>query len=237
MTGSPFDRDVAVHVSDQALMHLLMAGMESYKVRQWNNVATTERGPVETGGVLLGYKTHKDSIDHIMVEHASTDTYAERSYQSVTLNDRVTEAKRQVLEGRWPHLSLIGDFHTHPYKNGYVEALGASGWEASRGDYESYIEKDEDSPWRGSCAALILTITDLKRYREESYHDPKVTRDHIVHWQQKEYRFWLSAFAIDKVDGTLVVSPRPKSDPRTRPHVFIDVPTITGTTAWFDWTN
>ena len=171
-----------------------------------------------------------------MVEHASTDTYAERSYQSVTLNDEVTAAKRQVLEDRWPHLSLIGDFHTHPYKGGYVETLDASGWESSKGDYESYIERDEDSAWRGSCAALILTITKLNRYREGSHQDSKRVKDHIVRWQLRDYRFWLSAFAIDRVDGELVVSPRPESSTK-RPRVYIDVPTINGTTAWFNWAN
>lgn len=235
MTGSSLDRAVAVHVSDHALMHLLLAGMESYKVRTWNKTVTTERGPVETGGVLLGYTTHRESMDHVVVEHVSTDTYADRKYQYVTLNSDVTEIKRQVLEDRWPHLSLIGDFHTHPYKDGYMETVGAGGWNASKGDYESYIDRDEESPWRGCCAALILTITELKRYHENTHRDSGVPQHHIVHWQQHDYRFWLSAYAIDKVDDELVVSPNPNAGERRRPHVYIDVPTINGTNAWFGW--
>ena len=47
--------NLCVHVTDSALMHPLMAGMESFKVRRWGEKETTNRGPVETTGFLWGY--------------------------------------------------------------------------------------------------------------------------------------------------------------------------------------
>ena len=152
------DRDITIHVADSALIHLMLAGMESYKVRHWGKNVTAKRGPAETAGLLFGYTTRKDSMDHVMVEHVSTDTFAKGTYQDVGFNQDVTNAKRDVIEERWPYLSLVGDFHTHPYKT-FTDAQKVRGWEASTGDRKWWGRKP-----LGRCAghiALILTITRL----------------------------------------------------------------------------
>ncbi|MCY3841320.1 MAG: hypothetical protein OXH09_22180 [Gammaproteobacteria bacterium] len=125
-------KDVTIHVSDSALMHLLLAGMESYDVRLYGGkpIKRGKKKPVETAGLLWGYTVQRDDMDHVMVEHVSTDTYATRSYWDVELNDTVIDTKRQIIRDRWPHLLMIGDFHTHPYET-YKDAKEVKGWEAS----------------------------------------------------------------------------------------------------------
>ncbi len=220
------DRDIAIHVSDSALMHLLLAGMESYTVRHWGK--EVRKGPAETAGLLFGYVTPRDGMDHAMVEHVSTDTFAKGTYWSVDLNPNVTKRKCEVIADRWPYLSLVGDFHTHPYKT-YSEA-SAGGWEASAGDRDWWSDGRLGVE---SHVALILTIARLTRKR--SYVGPKLIGDNTIYWQQLDrYRFWLTAYAIDRDNSALLVSPDPEPDDRpTRPHVYLDVPAVNGTNAWF----
>ena len=117
------DRDITIHVSDSALMHLLLAGMEILRVKKRKNAK-----PLETAGLLWGYAKDDEinGMDHVTVEHVSTDTYADHTPDSVGLSDQTTDAKRALIAQRWPHLSMIGDLHTHPYRN-YSQAVKDKG--------------------------------------------------------------------------------------------------------------
>ncbi|MCY3811151.1 MAG: hypothetical protein OXH15_05095 [Gammaproteobacteria bacterium] len=225
---TPFDKDVTVHVTDSALMHLLLAGMESYRAKR--------HGALETGGLLWGFiKDETDSeMDHITIEHVSTDTYAKRKPDSVALSDRTTSAKRDVIEQRWPHLSMIGDFHTHPYTN-YTEAVDNKGWEFSRGDFEWYENGHTAESWAGRVG-LVLAIAGLQRYHKDNHATTRVRSRYgnTLQWQLGRYRFWLSAYSVDPLEGRLIVSPRGGANPSRR-YVYIDVPTINGTDAWFTY--
>lgn len=236
-------RDVAIHVSDSALLQLLMAGMESYKVRQWGDSVTTARGPAETTGLLWGYTATRDGMDHVVVEQVATDKFAKGTFWGVEApHDEVTAAKQEVVADRWPHLSMLGDFHTHPYKSfqdaksaGPTSAGKLGGWHASAGDVEAQ-ESRCPADWPGRVF-LILTIARLQRVHAGKQEGSEVEDEHIIRWQQlKEYRFWLAAYSLDQRGDRFVVSPKAKVD-RQRPHVYIDVPTINGTNAWFAWSS
>ena len=236
------DRDVTIHVSDSALLQLLMAGMESYKVREWGGSATSARGPAETAGLLWGYTSCRDGADHVVVEQVATDKFAKGTYwESEAPRDDVTTAKQEVVADRWPHLSMLGDFHTHPYKSlkeatdaGPTSAGRPGGWHASVGDIEAQECRDPEE-WEGRIF-LILTIARLRRVHPDKQQEPKLAASHILRWQQlRQYRFWLSAYSLDEHEGRLVASPKADSDDPKRPQVYVDVPTINGTNAWFAW--
>lgn len=238
-------KDITIRVSDAALLQLLMAGMESYRVRRWGRHATSGRGPAETAGLLWGYTAFRDGMDHVVVEHVSTDKFAEGTYLgSDAPNDDVTTVKQEVVADRWPHLSMLGDFHTHPYKGGLREVANAGptsagklgGWHASPADVAHQESLDPDG-WLGRIF-LILTIARLDKYDPDTHMEPRLVAKHILHWQQLgRYRFWLSAYSLDEcANGAgkkLVVSPKAKSDDPQRRHVYVDVPTINGTNAWY----
>lgn len=219
--------DVTVHIADSALMHLLLAGVESYFKRRKNE-------PLETGGLLWGsIKEPDDDMAHITIQHVSTDTYGKRSPKFFALNDTSTQAKCDILARRWPHLDMVGDFHTHPYLSN-KDVLDNKGWEFSCGDYKSYEDCTPES-WAGRVG-LVLTLAELQRYYPDKSIDPQVKTRHgnIIQWQIGRYRFWLSAYAVDAVGDRLVVSPKSGST-RPRRYVYIDVPTINGTDAWFNY--
>ena len=122
------DRDITIHVSDSSLMHLLLAGLEAYKMRVRRGSEANRKLPLETGGLLWGFiKDGVGGMDHISVEHVSVDTAAKKETDSVSLSKHSTLVKRRIIEDRWPNLSLIGDFHTHPYKS-LAEVRGIKGW-------------------------------------------------------------------------------------------------------------
>lgn len=235
---------LTVHVSDSALIHLVLSAVESYHVRPWGKEFSSNRGPVETGGLLLGYFNQGKTMDHVVVEHISTDTYAHRAAGSNTLNDEVIRVKRDILAVRWPHLSLVGDFHTHPYATDYtIEQMNKDqAWKFSEGDYDSY-ERGSDpwttTQWPGRVG-LVLTMTLPQR---KTPIRPELIRNNVLQWQQADYRFWLAAYSIDVLRDedqfTFVVSPglNERSTKAHRPHVYLDVPTINGTHDWFDYSE
>ena len=232
-----------IHVTDSALLHLLMAGMESFKVRRWGRNETTNRGPVEVAGSLWGYVPEAtEDYDHFVIQHATTDIVAERSKGKVGFSPAGALAKQHVVSARWPHLALIGDFHTHPYKS-YGEAT----WGASEEDRAWYEQNFYDNVTEASLhtrfrVSLILSIAELQRISDKSRIQPKLTREHVLHWQLGNFRFWLAAYSVDRPTDNdcppLHLSPREEGWPNVqhagRDKVYLDVPTIYGTERYFE---
>ena len=232
---NPSEKPLTIHVSDPALMHLLWAGMESFHVRLWGGKPTDRRGPAETAGLLWGYYNERADMDHVIVEHVATDKYAIGTANSVDLNDRVVAEKQQVVRERWPHLSMVGDFHTHPYAT-YAEVQNAKGWRFSPDDI-GYYESRSTGEWHGRIA-LVLTITELERYAPEKAVSPAPSRlGSIIRWQVGRYRFWLSSCAIDILEGSNSFVVSRGGDAGIRPAVYLDVPTVNGTDAWFSYSE
>lgn len=217
------DRPLAIHVTDSSLMGLVVAGMESYHVRHWGK--GVRKGLAETAGLLWGYVVPRNDMDHVVVDYVSTDTFAKGTANEVGLNDVVTEVKQRVIAYRWPHLTMVGDFHTHPYKR-VGEVRRDRGWEFSDADRSSYGSPET---WPGRMA-LVLTIAELGR---SSDMDAEVVSDNVIHWQMDRYRFWLSGYSIDRCGTRLLVSPTPDKGRPSRPAVYVDAPTVNGTNSWF----
>ena len=220
--------------------------MEAYKLRIWGKYIRSDF--TETCGLLWGYARSIESADgrnhHARIEHASVDLHAERGRSQVTYNDVSNMNKKRIVEVRWPHLSLIGDFHTHPYEN-YSEAKRDRGWEFSDGDRASSEGPFCGDLWRECRVSLVLTIANLKKVREDKRIDGHALSDNVLHWQMDNYLFWLSAYALDKVDGgngsyRFMVAPGSDGKPPgkgDRGRVYLDVPTVTGTTRWFEYSD
>ena len=223
-----FNRNLTIHVGDASLMGLVVAGMESYHVRHWGT--GVRKGIAETAGLLWGYVVPKEDGDHVVVDYVSTDTFAKGTAGEVGLNDDVTKVKQRVIAGRWPHLTMVGDFHTHPYKT-VADANECKGWEFSKGDRNWYETDHSRDTWDGRIA-LVLTIAELRRRTEK---EPEVVNDNVIHWQMDRYRFWLSGYAIDAAGEKLIVSPSVSKGVLGRPAVYVDAPTVNGTSAWFEY--
>ncbi len=84
-----------VYISANAFWALLISAVEVYKR--------------ECFGILLGYR---DSANIFIVEHAISYQTANRRHTSVERNGRASKRMHKFL-ANLPHLSLIGDFHSH----------------------------------------------------------------------------------------------------------------------------
>jgi proteasome lid subunit RPN8/RPN11 len=83
------------HISENAFWALLVSAIEVYKK--------------ECFGFLLGYR---DSAGNYVVGHALSYQTAHRRHTSVEKNSRASKRIHKFL-ANLPHLSLIGDFHSH----------------------------------------------------------------------------------------------------------------------------
>lgn len=241
--------DLSISVSDTAFMHLLLTGMEAYKLRSWGK--SIRKDFTETCGALWGYvrndvRSEDGNYDHVRIEHVSVDLHAERAKDEVTYNEESIMNKKRIVEVRWPHLCLIGDFHTHPYEK-CSEVERDHGWEFSKDDRQSWEGPFCDSPWSDCRASLVLTIAKLERVHEKSRVEAHMMLDNVLHWQMDNYRFWLSAYALDKENigddsYQFTVTPRHESWPEPtsenhRGRVYLDVPTVTGSSRCFEFGN
>jgi hypothetical protein len=84
-----------VYISSNAFWALLISTIEVYKR--------------ECFGILLGYR---DSSNIYIIEHALSYQTAHRKHTSVEKNGRASKRIQKFLQSI-PHLSMVGDFHSH----------------------------------------------------------------------------------------------------------------------------
>ena len=196
-----------VNVSESALMHLCLIGLESYCI---------PRTPKETYGLLWGSIAAKrnDSI-HYQVEHVSTDVEAERTAGWVSYNQRSLQLKKEIIEECWPSLSFVGDFHTHPCsdREEAIKYYRLSEWD--RADVEEYNRRF----WFNVEIKLSLVMA-IYPLGNVGWQEPGRVNGkfHTAKWTLRNYgrgdyyRLFLSAYVIRPVeDGrrhSLIVNPR-----------------------------
>lgn len=231
-----------VEVSDSALMHLCLIGLESYCM---------PRIPKETYGILWGRTEapHQEKV-YYHVDHVSSDIEAERRNDHVKYNKQNLTLKADLVRAVWPSLSFLGDFHTHPYTK-RRDARG--GWQISEGDRLD-VEETNRRFWhkQGLKVNLVMSIHPLKnrgsqtpgriKGRDNTQHYNTVQWTLRFHAKKQYYRLRLAAYVVNQIsDGrrnSLLLSPRERDwkddwlhqreiDP---PHhsVRLDVPSVLG---------
>ena len=213
-----------VEVTDSALMHLCISGIESYCLA---------KGPKETYGLIWGSVIRSQpAVTHFRIDHVFIDIAAKRKKNSVTYSEEGLNLKRRVLSRCWPTQAFLGDFHTHPYLNLKEVTNDTELYRASDTDRQD-VEEVNKAFWLkvGLKVNLILTICKLKRLGSAQ---PKRLEDHIIEWTLGgTYRLWLAGYVArkrsDKRSG-LFLSPREKSWPSAvREHrVRLDIPSVIG---------
>jgi proteasome lid subunit RPN8/RPN11 len=89
---------VTAYISQNAFWGLLISAVEVYKK--------------ECFGLLIGYRDRKAGQEMYIVEHALPYQTAGRRHKGVVSNPRAHRRIERFLL-RIPHLSVIGDFHSH----------------------------------------------------------------------------------------------------------------------------
>ena len=150
-----------VYISANAFWALLISAIEVYKK--------------ECFGLLLGYR---DSSNIYIVEHAISYQTANRRHTSVEKNGRASRRINRFL-ANLPHLSLIGDFHSH---TGWGDLKGVGNL-SSQDIYDMAPEN----------LYIIITANDKRRSSAWQYNG-----DGALSGTVDEYHFKIGGYYLDE---------------------------------------
>ena len=163
--------NVRIRVADRALESMVLSASESFVLGDGNKPQKRRwRGKryVETFGFVWGYRQEVDDgeTEHIHIDRFYESLSARRKSNSVTPNEDAVWLKNSIIK-RWsPHLLLLGDFHTHPYKS-RQDVEDRKGWEFSVQDVSSF--KEDKHLWRlanQKPLMFVMAVAPIKRVRE-----------------------------------------------------------------------
>lgn len=155
--------EYTVRVSDEVLESMALAAIEAYCLGDGRDDPGSK---IETLGYVWGYRRIIDDLTIIFVSKISISISATRDNDSVTPHPEAAALKDEFVT-RWsPQLTLLGDFHTHPYDD-LDTVKRINGFEFSPADFRCF--ENDDFIWEKSGNApvmLVMTICRLKRVRE-----------------------------------------------------------------------
>jgi len=211
-----------VRLSENALLSLVLNGLEAYAVFDMNKKSGPKRG-LETYGSLIGYETKmKDERTLFQIELANVDTSAKRNKDSVKNNEDATRLKSDTLKSFWPHLEYLGDFHTHPYKC-YTDVDDIEGYYLSEDDRKDLAENSSSWDGYGYRAGLVVAIGELKIAGSKN-RDWVGSECTCVQMTLGNLRLWITAYCAFLDDKKKKLVYTDDNDPL----VFLDCPSITG---------
>ena len=183
-----------VRVSPTLLETMTLAAIEAYC---YGNLRKQKNSAVETLGYVWGYRKRENGTSIFYLDRTSVSISAERQYHSVTPNLDAAKLKNEVMM-RWsPHLTLMGDFHSHPYRN-LTEVNSESGFNFSPEDLKEL--KTNDFVWEQSGdnpVILVITVCRLGRVRDSVQDN---FRNNTARFAVGDFQFWLNA-AVGYLDG------------------------------------
>lgn len=180
-------RKYKVHISPELLETMTLAAIEAYV---YGKQGRKKHMSVETLGYLWGYRKQENGTTIFFLDRTSVSISAEREYHSVTPNRDAARLKNEVMM-RWsPHLTMLGDFHSHPYRN-LKEVAAEAGYNFSPADFNELIshdfiwEQSGDNP-----IILVITVARLTRVRDSFSGN---YRNNTARYAVGEFQFWLNA--------------------------------------------
>lgn len=179
--------DYSVRISDEVLESMSLAAIEAYCLGDGNK---KKKDKLETLGYIWGFKRVEEDHTVFYVSKISISISAVRSSDSVLPNPEALSLKNSLVK-RWsPQLTLLGDFHTHPYDN-LDDVTQVTGFNFSDADFSSF--KEDDVIWEesnGQPLMLAMTICRLGRVRDSWATQP---RNNVCSYSVGEFRFWLNS--------------------------------------------
>lgn len=183
-----------VRVSTPALREMVLATVEAYQLaRDKKNRAT------EIYGHIWGHQRFLNDLVVYSVESVSVSSSSIGTHGTVDPNPKALALKQAVMDRWYPQLTLLGDFHSHPYDS-LAEVMRpdkkdpqSKGFEFSESDFKSFSR--DDVIWEaagGSPLMLVMTICKLGSVREG--YEANVRRN-VQSFTIGEFRFWINGSA------------------------------------------
>ena len=139
---------------------------------------------------VIGRLSRDGKSEHIHVDRFNACVSAEGLPDEVNVAFEVVDLQDSIVKFWSPHLSLLGQFHTHPYGS-REELVSNCGWEFSRQDDKAF--REDHGLWEradGAPISFVMALAPLQRVHESwgEYKAPNRWRFDVG-----EYRFYLSA--------------------------------------------
>lgn len=197
----PEPRQVMHHlditIEDHVVPQLLTSALEAYEIRDQNHQHKLDK--LETFGLLWGYviPEREDRNPRIIATVATVETSALRKNDSVKPDINSLKMKMEFVKRYWPHLEVVGTFHSHPYES-LDEVKSCKGWQASTEggdtDFWPYIHKElfPTTPYLGH---LIVTITKLSK---KGWANPKqIHNDSGFELSMGSRKLWITSYGSE----------------------------------------
>ena len=207
-----------INLSENCLISLVLSALEAYAIRHQGK----RKNGLETFGSLFGYETKIDDGPTIYtIELASVDTSSTKKRDSVDYQEKALILKKQILRSFWPHLSFLGDFHTHIYPN--RSEMPTTGQFLSEGDRRDLQRNEEFWKELDSRLSLVLTVSTLGRSGskaagwEDWYKWP-----HCIQFTMANTRIWIAGYCLKKSEEKIFYTSDKDSE------VILYCPSLTG---------
>lgn len=184
-----------VRIAPEMLESMTLAAVEAYcfsrKGRRTALGGNTKRYThEETLGYMWGVKRKTENTTIISVERMSISVTAKRMPNSVIPNEDAGRLMNEIVKSSSPHLTFLGDFHSHPYVT-YEDVRINKGYEFSKYDYE-YLLAD-DFAWRETDNQPLMIGIAVCRTERVRTSVLEYMRPNIASYAIGEFKFWINA--------------------------------------------
>lgn len=183
-----------MRLSDRFLESAVLAAVEAYCHGDGKN-----RVEIETLGPVWGYRGRDhEGTEIIYLDRLAVSLSAERSTCSVTPVEEATRLMARVMDRLAPELTLLGDFHSHPYAN-RAEVQRCTGYDFSAADFECFLA--DDLLWDRNPAGPVMVVVTICRLGKVHDTDARPVRNNVWQFDLGEFRFWINVVAGYLKDG------------------------------------
>lgn len=187
-----------VRLEARALEDMLLATAEGYEVSPRRGMKYTEVFGLCFGSTRHLAKNRDTNQLHINVGRIATQMRARATASEVSPNWQSLESQLAVADRFFPHLEVVGDYHTHPYDS-FAKLAREKGWEHSVADEESidyFVDKVLAHRSRPRFS-IVVAVAAGGRAGNGAYRRSR----NVVQVSVKELFFVIAAYRI-RLDGT-----------------------------------
>lgn len=189
--------EVVIWLDDRAIEDIVLVALEAYAVPKGRGLKYTE-----TYGICFGStksteekrQAHgRHTVRYIHINSVHIQLRAEGYSNKITYDLRSLDTQMEVARHLFPQLDIVGDFHTHPYRD-VDELKQAKGWHFSRDDEASipeWVSPLREMGYQPRTSLIVAVAKGAKRVSRPGRVGPNVIRFSVG-----KYHFYLSCFRI-----------------------------------------
>jgi hypothetical protein len=177
-----------IRLTPSLVESMTLSTMEAYCI---GDLEERRKNGVETYGYVWGTKNRsRDGLTIFHLSKLSISITAKRSYMAVFPNPKAGILKNNVLQRMAPHLTLLADFHSHPWAT-QKSMKRDVGFDFSPQDFISFLQ--DDLFWETSDNNPVMLVQTVVRLSRKGRKGSGWRRPNVFHFDIDDHRFWINA--------------------------------------------